>query len=102
MTVIKWEDIEPTRHPGERSHALWRTWQAGDVRVRRVSYARGYLADHWCDRGHVVHVLSGELITELKDGRAIVTPAGQTYCVGNLQDPHRSRVEVDTELLIVD
>ena len=26
-----------------------------------VEYSPGYLADHWCDRGHVLYVLEGEL-----------------------------------------
>ena len=34
-----------------------------------VEYSPGYLADHWCDRGHVLYVLKGELDSELRDGR---------------------------------
>ena len=48
---------------------FWRILYIGDVRVRMVEYTPGYLADHWCDRGHILYVVEGELDTELKDGR---------------------------------
>ncbi len=64
-----WSALEPTRHPGERGEALWRTRQFGDIRVRMVEYSAGYLADHWCTKGHILFVLDGELHTELEDGR---------------------------------
>ena len=41
-----------------------------------VEYTPGYLADHWCDRGHVLYVLEGELDTELRDGRTFKLAAG--------------------------
>ncbi len=70
--TIDWSGIARTEHPGERGVAHWQTREAGNVRVRLVEYAAGYLADHWCDRGHVVHRgIDGELLTELRDGRAV-------------------------------
>ena len=69
FTVTNWAEVPATRHPGETGEALWRTLEIGDIRVRQVEYSPGYLADHWCDRGHILYVLEGELETELKDGR---------------------------------
>ncbi|MBK6407950.1 MAG: DHCW motif cupin fold protein [Holophagales bacterium] len=63
-------------HPGV-SVATWRTVQAGDVRVRVVTYSPGYLADHWCSRGHILFVLEGELLTEIHGG-AVHTLTGGT------------------------
>jgi hypothetical protein len=34
-----------------------------------VEYTPGYVADHWCQKGHVLLVLEGELETVLADGR---------------------------------
>lgn len=59
----------PTIHPGVTEEARWRTFEMGNIRVRIVEYTSGYLADHWCSRGHVLLVLEGELVTELDDGR---------------------------------
>jgi hypothetical protein len=63
---IDWSRITPITHPGAAS---WRTTEVGNVRVRLVEYSAGYVADHWCGRGHVVFVVHGELVTELSDGR---------------------------------
>ncbi|GAC1387961.1 MAG: DHCW motif cupin fold protein [Vulcanimicrobiaceae bacterium] len=78
FATCNWDDIAETQHPGERGMAYWRTQQYGAVRVRRVRYSADYLADHWCERGHVLYVLDGRLVTELKDGREIVLAAGMS------------------------
>ena len=78
-----WSAIQPTQHPGERGSAFWRTLEAGNVRVRMVEYTAGYIADHWCSRGHVLLVLDGELITELRDGRTFKLKSGQSYQVAD-------------------
>ena len=97
-----WNSVPPTEHPGASGVATWRTVQAGDLRVRMVEYSAGYLADHWCSRGHVLLVLDGELVTELKDGRVVRLTAGMSYQVANDVAPHRSRTEAGAKLFIVD
>ena len=64
--TIDWSRIAPTQHPGDPGVAIWRTLEIGNVRVRKVEYSPGYVADHWCARGHVILVLEGELVTELR------------------------------------
>ena len=101
--VTDWSAVEATVHPGETGEAAWRTVMLGDVRIRRVDYSAGYLADHWCDRGHVLYVLGGELDTELKDGRTFRLTAGMSYRVSDFGDPaHRSSTAVGAQLFIVD
>ena len=103
FTAVDWSTIEPTVHPGETGTATWRTMQTEDLRVRMVQYGPGYLADHWCDRGHVLLVLEGELVSELKDGRTITMRPGMSYQVSDFGDaPHRSRTETGVKLFIVD
>jgi quercetin dioxygenase-like cupin family protein len=103
FTVTDWMNIAPTRHQGEKGEALWRTVDAGNVRVRIVEYSPGYVADHWCSKGHIVFVLDGELITELKDGRKFLLKAGSSYQVGSDDsNPHMSRTEKGAKLFIVD
>ena len=48
-----WSSIPRTEHPGETGRAFWRTQQFADIRVRMVEYTPGYLADHWCVKGHI-------------------------------------------------
>jgi hypothetical protein len=103
FTVTDWSGVAPTRHPGETGEAIWRTLDIGDLRVRQVEYSPGYLADHWCDRGHVLLVLEGELETELKDGRRFTLTAGMSYQVSDFGDaPHRSSTRTGARLFIVD
>jgi hypothetical protein len=59
FTVTDWATLSRTEHQGETGQAFWRTLSIGDIRVRIVEYSPGYLADHWCDRGHVLYVLEG-------------------------------------------
>ncbi|CAM3474213.1 DHCW motif cupin fold protein [Paracidovorax anthurii] len=103
FTVTDWSAVPATEHPGESGMALWRTQTVGDVRIRCVEYSAGYLADHWCDRGHVLLVLEGELETELKDGRRFTLTAGMSYQVSDFGDAaHRSSTQVGARLFIVD
>ncbi len=103
FTIVDWAAVEPTMHPGETGAATWRTLNIGDVRVRMVEYSSGYLADHWCDRGHVLLVLEGELESELKDGRRFVLTPGMSYQVSDFGDAaHRSFTRTGAKLFIVD
>jgi quercetin dioxygenase-like cupin family protein len=103
FTVTNWAAMPITEHAGETGKALWRTVNIGDLRVRMVEYTAGYLADHWCDRGHVLYVLEGELETELKDGRRFTLTPGMSYQVSDFGDsPHRSATRTGVKLFIVD
>jgi hypothetical protein len=103
FTVTDWSQIPPTEHPGDTGLALWRTLNIGDLRIRMVEYTAGYLANHWCDRGHLLFVLEGELETELRDGRRFNLTAGMSYEVSDFGDAaHRSSTSTGAKLLIVD
>lgn len=97
-----WSTIEPTEHAGESGVARWRTRQFGDVRVRMVEYSAGYRADHWCEKGHILLCVSGELETELRDGRRFRLRAGMSYQVADGAEPHRSSTRTGATLFIVD
>ena len=100
--TTEWATIEPTRHPGESGMALWRTRQFGDIRVRMVEYSPGYVADHWCSKGHILFCVSGVLQTELEDGRCFTLSAGMSYQVADGAEAHRSRSDDGATLFIVD
>jgi mannose-6-phosphate isomerase class I len=97
-----WSSIEPTEHQGETGVAYWRTQNFGSIRVRMVEYSPGYLANHWCAKGHILLCLEGELHTELKDGRKFVLKPGMSYQVADDTEPHRSYTASGAKLFIVD
>ena len=100
--VTDWSAVPETTHPGTSGVATWRTVQAGNVRVRVVTYSPDYLADHWCSRGHILFVLEGELITEIQGGSAHTLTAGMSYQVSDDVAPHRSSTKTGARLFIVD
>jgi hypothetical protein len=103
FTTTIWADVPKTTHPGETGTAYWQTLEVGDVRIRMVEYSPDYLADHWCDRGHILLVLEGELVSELRDGRTSLLTAGMSYQVSDFGDAaHRSSTKNGAKLFIVD
>lgn len=97
-----WSTIAETEHAGDSGKAYWRTLEVGNIRVRMVRYTPGYVADHWCSRGHVMLVLSGELDTELDDGSHHHLGPGMSYQVATGAGKHRSRTVAGATLFIVD
>lgn len=97
-----WSNVEVTEHPGTTGKAFWRTRQFGDIRVRFLEYTPGYLADHWCVKGHILFCLEGQLDTELADGRKFTLTAGMSYQVADQAEPHRSATAIGAKLFVVD
>lgn len=100
--AIRWDEVETAIHPGVTGEARWRTRQFGDIRVRLVEYSPGYLADHWCEKGHILLVLEGQLDTELADGRTFKLLPGMSYQSGDGVSAHRSSTVAGARLFIVD
>ena len=100
--ITDWSQITPTEHKGEQGVAYWRTQQFGNIRVRMVEYSAGYLADHWCSKGHILLCLEGRLDTELEDGRTFTLSAGTSYQVADNAEAHRSSTQTGAKLFIVD
>ncbi|MGP2462336.1 DHCW motif cupin fold protein [Pantoea ananatis] len=100
--ITDWAQIEAERHPGDSGFALWRVAKFGDIRVRMVDYSPGYVADHWCIKGHILLCLKGEMVTELDDGRTFVLTPGVSYQVAEDAEAHRSTTREGATLFIVD
>ncbi len=100
--LTDWSQVEVSEHPGETGMAYWRTQQFDTIRVRMVEYSPGYLADHWCKKGHILLCLQGELHTELADGRQFVLTPGTSYQVADQAEAHRSSTQAGAKLFIVD
>ena len=100
--IIDWKNIVPEIHEGESGTAAWQVLRIGEVRVRRLEYSAGYKADHWCTKGHIIYCVSGEMHTELEDGRILKLDEGKTYIVGDNCEAHRSFTENGCVLFVVD
>jgi hypothetical protein len=102
FATTDWAAMTPSRHAGQTGTAYWHSQQFGEIRVRMVEYSAGYLADHWCAKGHILFCFEGELDTELKDGRKFTLKPGMSYQVADDDAPHRSSTAVGAKLFIVD
>ncbi len=100
--TIDWNNIPKIEHRGETGTSFWQTLQFEGLRVRMVEYSAGYLADHWCQKGHIVHCLEGEFVSELENGEEFRLTKGMTYIVSDQLSSHRSVSEKGVKLLIID
>ena len=100
--AIDWDRIPREEHKGTSGTSFWRTVQLPGLRIRIVEYAPGYLADHWCQKGHIVHCLEGGFVNEQENGETTVLTKGMTYVVSDDEGSHRSRTDGGAVLLIAD
>ena len=106
FVTTDWATIPVERHAGDSGEATWRVQYFGPegnrIRVRMVEYSPGYVADHWCSKGHIILCLEGEMETTLADGRVLPLKAGMSYQVADNAEAHRSATKTGAKLFIVD
>ncbi len=100
--TFNWHKIEKIKYPGEKGFALWQTVMMGEIRIRMDEYSAGYIADHCCNKGHIIFCIKGKMTTALQDGRKMKLKKGMTYHVGDDSDAHRSSSKKGCRLFIVD
>ncbi|RXJ80746.1 DHCW motif cupin fold protein [Arcobacter sp. F2176] len=100
--TIDWSNIPKIEHKGESGVAYWQTLEFQGLRVRVVTYSANYVADHWCEKGHIVYCLEGEVINEQKDGESSILKPGMSYIVSDELSSHRSVTKDGVKLLIID
>lgn len=99
---INWSAIPKEEHKGESGTSFWQTMQLGGLRIRLVEYSAGYVADHWCSKGHIIHCVAGEFVNELSTGEKNVLTEGMGYVVSDNESSHRSVSKNGATLFIVD
>lgn len=100
--TVDWSAIEKTEHKGETGTSFWQTLLVDGLRVRIVEYSANYLADHWCQKGHIVFCLEGEFESELETGEKVKLSRGMSYIVSDELSSHRSTSKNGVKLLIID
>ena len=100
--ITDWTQVEAVEIKGETGTGYWKTREFNNINVHMVEYSAGYLADHWCYKGHILLCVEGELNTELKDGRTFTLTPGMTYQVADDTIAHRSSTKTGAKLFIVD
>ena len=101
LQLTNWDAIPVTEYKGETGVSYWKTIQYGNLR-RVVEYSANYKADHWCEKGHIVYCLAGEIITELSDEKKYKLTAGMSYQVSDDLSSHMTQTKNGAKLFIVD
>lgn len=100
--ILDWKTVEKTEYKGETGTAYWQSLMFGNIRIRLVEYSENYFADHWCEKGHILHCLEGEFISELKNGEKTILTKGMSFVVSDHLSSHRSISKSGVKLLIID
>ena len=100
--LTHWDEIPATEHAGETGMAYWKTKQFSGLRIRMVEYTANYKADHWCEKGHIIYCIEGEMDTELADGSIHKLKQGMTYEVSDNLSSHRTTSVNGVKLFIID
>ena len=101
--VVDWSRVPATRMAGASAGATGRSYTTNDVQLRVVDYDAGYLADHWCSKGHILYVISGSLTIEHSDGKeSYELAAGMSWQTAEDGSPHRVRSNGGARVFIVD
>jgi hypothetical protein len=100
--IIDWNGLPKTIKNGETGRSISRIVEYPGLRIRIVEYSAGYLADHWCQKGHIVYCIEGEVINEQENGDQFILIQGMSYVVTDDMSSHRSRTENKVKLLIIE
>jgi len=101
--AIDWPHEPVSAQPGETGSAAQRVRMLGDTQLRIVDYGAGYVADHWCGRGHILYVVSGALAIEHRDGIRYQLAAGMSWHAAEGEGaPHRVVCERGARVFIID
>ncbi len=100
--LIDWSAVSKQEFAGETGVAFWQTILADGLRIRIVEYSGGYVADHWCRKGHIVHCLEGEFESRMENGEIFRLTKGMTYVVSDDLSSHQSVTKHGAKLLIID
>ena len=103
IAAINWASIPRVVQAGETGTATARTRNLGDIQLRLIDYSCGYKADHWCTKGHILHVIEGDLTIEHEDQSQTLLTPGRTWHVADGTAPaHRVLCESGASVFIVD
>jgi hypothetical protein len=100
--IIDWGGLPKTISEGKTGRSISQIIEYPGLKIRMVEYSAGYLADHWCRKGHVVYCIEGEVINEQENGDQFIIKQGMCYIVTDDMSSHRSRTTKKVKLLIVD
>lgn len=102
LILTDWDSVPKIMFRGEKGVSYWRTIILGGIRMRIVDYSEDFIADHWCDKGHIVYCAEGEIIIKLKDDSLNSLKEGMSFILTDNTDSHLVLSEKGAKVFIID
>jgi hypothetical protein len=100
--LTDWSQVPEFVHPGASGTAVVRSRQLGEIQLRLVVYSPNYVADHWCQKGHIVFLVLGQLVIEHREATNYTLESSTCYHVPDDGPPHRALSQSGATVFIVD
>lgn len=102
LMLIDWNSVPKEIFNGEKGVSHWRTISLEGIRMRIVEHSEDYTADHWCEKGHIIYCIEGEITIRLKDGTSLNLEKGKSVILSESSNSHFVLSEKGAKLFIVD
>ena len=99
---IDWKSLPEKELKGENGSTKYKEITSGGYRVRLAEYSANYSSAEWCDKGHILHCISGTLTLHLKNGSKIVLNVGDSILLGSTHPHTATTGSTPAVLLIID
>lgn len=97
-----WNSVPVVEYKGEKGTSYWRTIEIDGIRMRIVEYSAKFLADHWCEKGHVLYCMEGCITIKLKNGGEYEIKKDMSFIVSDNSDAHFVSSENGAKVFILD
>jgi hypothetical protein len=102
LLLADWDSIPKIMFKGEKGISYWRTIIRNGIRMRIVDYSEDFIADHWCEKGHIIYCIEGEIDIKLKDGKLYHLETNMSLILTNNTNSHLVSSQKGAKVFIVD
>ena len=67
--LVDWDAIEGVIQNGISGTSMSKEIHTGSSRVRLTEYSPNYKSAEWCENGHIIYCIHGEITIQLKNGQ---------------------------------
>jgi hypothetical protein len=99
---IDWTAIEKIAIPGDIGISYHQSIEFPGFCLRQVEYSVNYKSDHWCNKGHIVHCISGESEIEFQSGEKVILVKGMSLFIFSEKKMHRLISQNGAKVIIID
>jgi hypothetical protein len=102
LMLLDWKKIPDVKYDGKSGFSLWKTLEQNGIRTRLVEHSENFIADHWCEKGHIIYCIEGEITIKLKNEKSFSLKKGMSLILSDNTDSHFVTSEKGAKLFIVD